>query len=58
MVVGVRAYLLACPLVAGGQGAGLPVVFRGVFRPFLPAFVRFTAFAFLQYLLNMPYFAF
>ena len=37
---------------------GLPVSSGGVFRPFVPAFRPFAAFAFLQYLLNMPYFAF
>ena len=40
------------------QGAGASGVLRCVFRPFVPAFCPFAAFAFLQYPLNMPYFAF
>ena len=40
------------------QGARASGVLRCVFRPFIPACRSFVAFASLQYLQNMPYFAF
>ena len=40
------------------QGAGAFGVLRCVFPAFVPAFRAFAAFALLQYLQNMPYFAF
>ena len=40
------------------QGARASGVLRCVFRPFIPAFRPFVAFAFLQYLRNVPLFAF
>ena len=53
--VALSLWLWSCPLVAGCRVSG---VLRCVFRPFLPAFSPFAASAFLQYLRNMPYFAF
>ena len=60
-VVALLACLSSCPLVAGLQDLSrlqdLPaVVLWCVFRPFLPTFRPFAAFAFLQYLLNMALF--
>ena len=55
-VVALLACRLACPLGAGGQGAGLVLSSCGVFRPFLPAFCPLCCFACGGLLANMPLF--
>ena len=52
------AYLHRAHWVQAVQGAGLPVVFRAVFRPFVLPFVRFVALRSLRCLQIWLYLAF